>query len=91
MRTELAELKEMQEVLKDLKKLVQQMLLEKQQLRAQLNCELDLRGQIEKALEDQDSEGLSRELLIMKVKTLEHAVNGIQNIFGTQLEQASSS
>eukprot|EP00347_Sterkiella_histriomuscorum_P022602 403337865 len=84
MRCEISEVKELLEVLKDLKNLINQMLQEKKQLKVQLQSELDLRAQIEKALENQELEGLSPDLLIMKIKTLEHVIDGIQSIFNNQ-------
>ncbi|CDW87568.1 UNKNOWN [Stylonychia lemnae] len=81
MRCEIAEVKEMLEVLRDLSSLIMQMISEKRQLKVQLQAELELRNQIEKALDNQELECLSPDLLIMKIKTLEHVLNGIQSIF----------
>ena len=74
MRQELSEIKELSEVVRDLASLVAQMVSEKRQLQASLRAELELREQIESALERQEEENLSPDLLIMKIKTLEHGL-----------------
>lgn len=53
MRCEISEMKELLEVLKELSALIYQMISEKKQLNAQLKSEIDLRQQIETALESQ--------------------------------------
>lgn len=76
-----SEMKELSDIINELTALIVQMLSEKKQVKAQLVKELDLREQIEKAIEKQDIDRMTTDMLIMKIKLLQSQLDNIDSVF----------